>query len=366
MQRRRFVLASGARLCSPFIAARPALAASAKFTPVLSAASDSSGKHIGVWRDNRWQISQTISHRGHDSLFHRERQELVFFSRRPGREMYIIDAKHGALLHTVKSEDGYHYYGHGCLSADGHYLYTTENHVVGDGAGSIGVYDCQQDYQCIGHIDCDGIGPHELALMPDGKTLAIAIGGIKTLPASGRTTLNANTMAPALHYLDIASGRVVERQPAPHFQLSLRHLDVSPSGQVVIGAQFQGSMPSRRPLVYSHRRGEALTAMNYGEQALQFKHDYIASISIDEQGRYAVTSCPRDNLVCLWDLKSLQLQQVYSLRDSAGAIYDADYQQFILSNGSGQLMSLKPGQASLTPLAYAPGTHWDNHLTLLR
>ena len=366
MQRRRFILASGALLSMPLIAARPALAASAKFTPVLSAASDSNGRYIGVWQDKHWQVSQSIPHRGHDSLFHRQRQELVFFSRRPGREMYIIDAKQGSLLHTVNSDDGYHYYGHGCLSADGRYLYTTENHFAGDGGGSIGIYDCQQDYQCIGHLNCDGIGPHELALMPDGKTLAIAMGGIKTLPASGRTTLNPDTMSPALHYLDIASGRIVERQAAPHFQLSLRHLDVAPNGQIIIGAQYQGSLPSRLPLVYSHQRGENLTAMSYGDIPLQFKQDYIASISIDELGKYAVTSCPRDNLVCLWDLSKRQLQQAYPLRDSAGAIYDPTYQQFILSNGNGQLMALKPGQTSLTPLAYAAGTHWDNHLTLLR
>ncbi|MFT4918685.1 MAG: hypothetical protein ACI8RU_001302 [Zhongshania aliphaticivorans] len=366
MQRRRFILASGALLSMPWMGASPALAKTAKFTPVISAASDGEGKHIGVWRDDHWQVFQTIAHRGHDSLYHRQRRELVFFSRRPGREMYIVDSKHGGLLHTISSENGYHYYGHGCLSADGRYLYTTENHIAGDGAGSIGVYDCQQDYQCVGHMDCDGIGPHELALMPDGKTLAIAIGGIKTLPASGRKTLNPDTMTPALHYLDIASGQVVERHAAPHFQLSLRHLDVSSSGQVIIGAQFQGSLPSRLPLVYSHQRGGALTAMSYGELPLQFKQDYIASISIDTQGIHAVTSCPRDNLVCLWDLRSLQLQGVYPLRDSAGAIYDAAYQQFILSNGNGQLMALKPEQAKLIPLAYAPGTHWDNHLTLLR
>ncbi|WP_373078317.1 DUF1513 domain-containing protein [Zhongshania sp.] len=366
MQRRRFIFASGALLSMPFVTAAPALAKSAKFTPILSAASDSGGKHIGVWRDDHWQMSASIPRRGHDSLFHRQRQELVFFSRRPGREMYVIDAKSGDVRHTISSEDGYHYYGHGCLSADSRYLYTTENHIAGDGAGSIGIYDCEKDYQCLGHMDCDGIGPHELALMPDGKTLAIAIGGIKTLPASGRKTLNPETMAPALHYLDIASAQVVERHAAPHYQLSLRHLDVSPSGQIVIGAQFQGALPSRLPLVYSHERGAMLTPMDYGELPLQFKQDYIASISIDDQGIHAVTSCPRDNLVCLWDLRNQQLKQVYSLRDSAGAVYDSAYQQFILSNGNGQLMALKPGHRALTPLAYAAGTHWDNHLTLLR
>ena len=368
MQRRQFLISSGALLCAPssLFANSPANEqASAEFSPVLSAATEPSGNRIGVWRDSGWQYSQPIPHRGHDSLYHRRRKELLFFSRRPGRELYIVSTETGEILQTIISENGYHYYGHGCLSVNGRYLYTTENHVDNDGAGCIGIYDCEDNYRCLGHMDCEGIGPHELALMPDGKTLAIAIGGIKTLPASGRKTLNPDTLAPGLHYLDLESQRIVEKVAAPHFQLSLRHLDVGSDGSVLIGAQFQGRLPSEQALVYFHRRGETLKAMNTDELPLRFKHDYIASVCIDDHSKWAVTSCPRDNLVCLWNMQNQSLSQVWSLRDCAGAIYDAAYQQFILSNGDGQLLALKPGNSKLKLLAYSAGTQWDNHLSLL-
>ncbi|WP_295872382.1 DUF1513 domain-containing protein [uncultured Zhongshania sp.] len=369
MQRRHFLIASSALLCAPaaIIASRELRVTEKQgsdFSPIISAASDSSGNRIGVWQADSWQYSQPIQHRGHDSFFHRQRQELLFFSRRPGRELYVVDAQNGSVLHAIQSEDGYHYYGHGCVSADGRYLYTTENNIHDDGAGCIGVYDCEQNYRCIGHMDCEGIGPHDLALMPDGDTLVIAIGGIKTLPSRGRTTLNPDSLAPALHYLDLSCQRVIEKVPAPHFQLSLRHLDVSPDGSVLVGAQFQGKLPSDKPLVYLHRRGQALYAMNTAELALHFQRDYIASVSIDDHGKWAVTSCPRDNMVCLWNMQSQSLAQVWTVRDCAGAVYDAAYQQFILSNGDGQLLALVPGKRTLTQLAYSVGTHWDNHLTL--
>lgn len=369
MQRRQFLFGSGALLCAPLaLTAAPNSQAaelqSQDFSPLLSAATDDSGNRIGVWQKDGWRYSQAIPHRGHDSVYHRQRKELLFFSRRPGRELYVLDADTGTLLHNISSKDGYHYYGHGCLSHDGHYLYTTENNIAKDGAGAIGIYDCENDYRCLGHMDCEGIGPHDLALMPDGNTLVIAIGGIKTLPSSGRTTLNADTLAPRLHYLDLPTQRVVEKVAAPHYQLSLRHLDVSPDGSVLVGAQFQGHLPSDQALVYFHRRGETLTAMNTDELPLHFKRDYIASVCIDDHGKWAVTSCPRDNLVCLWDMQTQSLSQVWMLRDCAGAVYDAAYQQFILSNGDGQLLGLIPGKSKLKQLAYSAGTHWDNHLTL--
>ncbi len=369
MQRRHFLLGSSAILFAPrlLLAAPSGLGDNSNkrgFSPVLSAASNANGHRIGVWRNDGWQYSQPINHRGHDSAYHRRRQELIFFSRRPGRELYIVDATTGSALLTIQSEEGYHYYGHGCLSKDGHYLYTTENHIDNDGAGSIGIYDCENNYRCVGHIDCEGIGPHELALMPDAKTIVIAIGGIKTLPATGRQTLNPETLAPALHYLDIESRKIVEKVAAPHYQLSLRHLDISPDGSVLVGAQFQGQLPSDKPLVFYHRRGQTLQTLDTGELPLHFKRDYIASVSIDDRGKWGVTSCPRDNLVCLWDLQSLSLSQVWNLRDCAGAIYDQAYEQFILSNGDGQLLALVPGNKTLKPLAYSAGTHWDNHLTL--
>ena len=72
----------------------------------------------------------------------------------------------------------------------------------------IGIRDAEDGYRQIGEFASQGIGPHELVLMPDGGTLAVANGGIRTHPDNDRAMLNLDTMQPSLAYLDLASGRL--------------------------------------------------------------------------------------------------------------------------------------------------------------
>ena len=76
----------------------------------------------------------------------------------------------------------------------------TENDTVSL-AGKIGIYDANNAYKKIAEFDSHGIGPHELIMHPDGDTLVIANGGIKTEQAS-REELNLDSMRPSLTYLN--------------------------------------------------------------------------------------------------------------------------------------------------------------------
>ncbi len=365
MQRRRLLLAAlGLPLATALGSCRQQSAARPPYTPVCSAASDHSGQPLlGVMHGSQWAFSLAGEERGHDSCVHPQRGEALFFARRPGSHFYVVDIHSGALRHRIHTADGYHLYGHGCLSADGRWLYTTENHVAGGGRGAIGVYDCHRDYRLQGHLDCGGIGPHELALMPDDRHLVVAIGGLKTLPASGRQTLNPDQLAPGLSYIDLHSAKVVEFVPAPHPQLSLRHLDVNRQGDVIVGAQFQGAVPSGLPLVYHHRRGGALQALD-SSGPLGLRQDYVASVASDNQQR-VLCSFPKDNLLALWSIADKRFVQSWQLRDCAGAVFDPAHQQFIVSSSSGQLMAARAGQRELQALAYLPQLRWDNHLSLV-
>ena len=87
-------------------------------------------------------------------------------------------------------------------------------------------------------LDLAGIGPHQLAMMPDGSTMVVALGGLQTHPDQGRKKLNLETMQSALVYLDSRNGDILDRLESPQRHLSLRHLDVAINGSVVVGAQF--------------------------------------------------------------------------------------------------------------------------------
>ena len=83
------------------------------------------------------------------------------------------------------------------FSPDGALLYATEND-FDNAAGMVGIYDARAVSSAIGEFPTHGVGPHELLLLDDGATLAIANGGIETHPDFGRAKLNIATMKPSL------------------------------------------------------------------------------------------------------------------------------------------------------------------------
>ncbi|MEZ5506729.1 MAG: DUF1513 domain-containing protein [Gammaproteobacteria bacterium] len=68
----------------------------------------------------------------------------------------------------------------------------------------------------------------------------IANGGIRTHPSQQREVLNPDTMTPALTYVRVRDGALIESIALPHHQMSLHHLDVAANDQVVVGVQYQG------------------------------------------------------------------------------------------------------------------------------
>src|SRR3546814_15076240 len=93
--------------------------------------------------------------------------------------------------------DGRHFYGHAVFDRAERLLYTTENDYEA-GRGVIGVWDADAGYARAGELDAHGIGPHDLALGPDGRSLVIANGGLLTHPASGPPHLTPSTLDPTL------------------------------------------------------------------------------------------------------------------------------------------------------------------------
>ena len=108
-------------------------------------------------------------------------------------------------------------------------MYTTENaytQIPGSSQrGVIGIYDIADNFRRLGEISSYGIGPHQLGMLSDGKTLVVANGGILTHPLRCREKLNLDTMKPSLTYIDSSSGDLVDQFYPGHHQQSIRHLD---------------------------------------------------------------------------------------------------------------------------------------------
>ena len=70
--------------------------------------------------------------------------------------------------------------------------------IADPGRGLLGVYKFEGERLVhSGELSTHGIGPHQVSWMPDGETLVVANGGIRT-EAESRVEMNLNAMEPSL------------------------------------------------------------------------------------------------------------------------------------------------------------------------
>ncbi|MEP2650514.1 MAG: DUF1513 domain-containing protein [Paraglaciecola sp.] len=330
---------------------------------IVSTCNDKNGQSMAAAFNGQGQIINTVNlpARGHDSLAlpHKPGHALVF-ARRPDRFALEIDFNTGTIVKHIQSQADSHFYGHGVFSNDLKYLYTTENQ-YDKKRGLIVVRDTQT-YQVLARFDSGGIGPHELALMPDNKTIVVANGGIETHPNHARKKLNIETMQPNLTYLDTNNGQILGSYSPPDHQLSLRHLDVAENGSVYVGAQYQGHHSNLKPLLYSHKGETQLRPFQARQQQWQNMQQYTASVLVKDSLLYV--SCPRGAHLSYWDTRSHQFTHQQKMRDVSG-LAKAN-QQIYASTGRGQLTALLDDKIlAMQQTQYMLDVKFDNHMTVI-
>lgn len=334
---------------------------------IASAAQNREGGHCLVMLNTVGQEiwSHPLPARAHHVEAHPAQPVIAVIGRRPETFIDILDYQQQRLIKRVHAEAGQHFYGHAVFSSDGRFLLSAENDIT-TGNGMISVRDVYHDYKIIGQFHSGGIGPHELKMMSDRKTLLVANGGILTHPDQGRAKLNLDSMQPSLAYIDLASGRVIEQvyMPEELQQLSIRHFDINPKDRVAIGLQYQGDKRDDVPLVAFHSRGEALRLVRAPAAVNSAMKQYCGSVRFDKSGEFVAISSPRGNLITFWDQGKSQYIDKISSRDGCGIARTYQPGEFLISTGRGHcyrynLLRQEREKLSLTlntPIA------WDNHL----
>ena len=291
---------------------------------------------------------------------------LVMFARRPGWQGLVVDVTTPDRVQTFDAAPGCFMHGHGCFSADGQWLFSTESD-IDSGIGKIVVRN-SRTFAVEQLFDSGGIGPHDMALMPDGRHLVVANGGLLTHPKSGRKVLNLSSMRSTLSYVNVASGQLVEELTLPYDKASIRHLDVTPDGTVAIATQLQRAAMKHEeavPLAALHRPGShELTPLSSPEPLLAQFNDYMGSVRINPHTGLAGFTSPRGNLVGFWDIHTAELAGYYPFFDVCGLTVSADQQHFVLSNSAGEIRQLNARTLQEQPHLRQrfDGMHWDNHL----
>ncbi|MEM6581083.1 MAG: DUF1513 domain-containing protein [Pseudomonadota bacterium] len=311
-----------------------------------------------------------IPFRGHAALQHPTRNNSVLIiSRRPGTVTLEIDLARGELVSRFASIPGHHFSGHACASADGRYLFSTEGDNV-SGQGKIVVRDAN-DYAQLEVFSSNGIGPHDLRMMPDSDLLVVANGGILTRPESGRKALNLGTMQSNLSYLDMSNGSVRAQYRPADTKSSIRHLDVTSDGVLVYAMQFQRDAAVHNRIVALagvQHPGQALQPFKQPEVVLDRFRDYVGSVAVCNRSRVAGFTSPRGNLAAFWHIDSGDCVGYHSMRDVCGIAVSQEQGAFVLSNSFGEIRLLDT--ATITERRdqrfRLTERRWDNHLLVTR
>ncbi|WP_027135825.1 DUF1513 domain-containing protein [Geminicoccus roseus] len=317
----------------------------------------------GIRPDGRSPFAMPLPARGHSFAVHPSRDLAVVFARRPGVFAVAFDTVTGERLAVFEAEEGRHFAGHGTFSPNGRLLLSAENK-FDTGDGVLGVYDVEDGFRKLAELPAHGIGPHDVAVMPDGKTLAVAVGGILTHPQSKRLKLNLDTMQPSLALMEMESGRLVEQFPLEGqlHQLSLRHLSVNERGEVACACQFQGDPEAAVPLVAILGDGSLRLADGFRRRAAEL-HQYTGSITYDTSGDWLAVSCPKADRILILDRQG-EIHHEVAVVDGCGVAAEGQPGRFVASGGTGRLVSIDARTGQATQLVSEP-LAWDNHLVPL-
>ena len=295
--------------------------------------------------------------RGHAAAAHPTLAEAVAFARRPGTFAIVIDCSTGREKARLHAPAGRHFYGHGAFSADGDLLFTTENDFEA-ARGGVGVWDARNAYRRMGEFSSGGVGPHDIKLLPDRKTLAVANGGIETHPETGRAKLNLPAMRPALSYLSL-EGRLEESIVLEQSlrKNSIRHLAVAKDGTVAFAMQWQGDLIEHPPLLGVHRNGSPAEFLETTRQETERMAGYAGSVAFSlGMDRIAVTS-PRGGVAQVFDVRARSLIDQAEIEDVCGVAASAE--SFLLTSGLGYIVS---DALTRRQTERKNSIFWDNHL----
>lgn len=305
LSRRKFVLAAASATALTTGGVLFSSRSSAHTGTLLSAFEDARGDQYvgGLSLKDEKVFGAHVPMRAHGCAVHPvDPNRVLFFARRPGTQAFELDRTTMRVRTVFTTRSGQHLAGHGAYSPEGDFVFTPE-HDYERARGVVVVRDART-FAVVGELNSHGIDPHELAWLPDGRSLLVANGGILTHPRTFRRKLNIPTMDPSLCVLDAANGECKGQWRLPDHLLSIRHVAMASDGTTAVGLQYQGAKEQTPGIVALYRPPTAqfrlLTAP--AKETLRFA-GYVASVAISETHDVIAAACPYGGGVACWSLR---------------------------------------------------------------
>ncbi len=302
-----------------------------------------------------------LSARGHDVAVDPATGRAVAFARRPGTFAIAFNLRDVSEPIVFTASEGRHFFGHGAFSRNGRLLFVSENDIAG-ARGVIGVYDVGAGYRRVGEHPSFGLGPHEVILLADGRTLAVANGGLDTAPDAGRENLNIAEMQPSLAFIDTETGelRSVHALTGSLHRLSVRHVAADASGRVWFGGQWEGDFSEAPALIGCAGLDRHIQLIAADAAPAGAHKGYKGSVANGGGGTIRGASAPKAGRIVYVNCETGRVISHSPLRDACGIAGDAD-QSFAVSSGFGALRR-ETAAGSIISQAELAGISFDNHL----
>jgi hypothetical protein len=371
LSRRKFLLSSVTALATG--ALLHSSQGKARTGVLLSAFEDARGdQYVGGLSLNDDRIFGTrVPMRAHGCAVHpADPQRVLFFARRPGTQAFELDRATLRVRTVFSTQAGRHLAGHGAYSATGDLIFTPE-HDYERARGVIVARDARS-FAVVGEMDSNGLDPHELAWLPDGRSLLVANGGILTHPRTFRRKLNIPTMDPSLCVLDAVSGKCTAQMRLPDHLLSIRHLAMSRDGTTAVGLQYEGNKAQAPAIaaLYRPHSGTSLPKANGAEFRLltappeetrRFQ-GYVASIAISETHDVIAAACPYGGGVACWALRDERYLGFIATAETYGLSRVADG-SIVASQRDGAVRELDGIRlrSHFLQVAGEQSIRWDDH-----
>lgn len=364
MDRRAFLRGTSAAWLTGY--SSPAWATKTK-TPqhILSCGVDRYGSFFisAFSKSGQLLFTTPLPSRGHGISKHPKKEEILILARRPDTKLIVLAASPYTIVSEVQTPENRHLYGHGVYSPDGTRFFTTEND-FDSGRGVIGIYAPESNYKRLGEYQSGGIGPHQLLVCSRGQVIVVANGGIRTHPLTGRSKLNIKNMRPNLTFLTMSGGRNLKTFYLDQdlHQLSMRHIDINHQYCCAIGMQHEGNRRKSPPLVWLLRQCGSITFLQVPENILTKMQQYIGSVCFDVTGSFVAASCPRGNIIVIWNTDSERFICTFAANNASGIVATTQRGEFIATSGDGTAYLLDALQLNSKIILAKNANHvWDNH-----
>jgi len=284
---------------------------------------------------------------------------LAVFPGLTGTKMVVYDVSKNKQIAEVNIRADRHFNGHGVFSLDGKLLFTTEN-IIDSSEGVIGVYETD-NFTFLREFSAYGLGPHGLDILPDGKSLVIASGGLRTRPDTGKYYFDINKMQSSVVYIDAKNGKLLHKIKEPIHRLSIRQaIPFGRDRDVLVVCQYKGKRVM--PKVVGIQRGNGdIEMLDIDDDSLSLMNGYVGHVVV--AGNIAAVSAPRGKGMFFWNLKQNKFLGFVEINDVSGVQPIDNDGNFIASANTGELYKINVNTLTSSLLInLGEDIKWTNHM----